>query len=201
MRNLTNKVEHVIEVRVLEGVNPSGAARFKATPLGPPSVPLMPENLDTVAGDQTLYLSWHKPVEDPRVPVTSFDARYRPYGSSRSWRNATSVSVEQTARILYDQTIEGLDNRRTYEVQVAAVNSVGRSEWATASAVPQADFRYGPPSSDGNSTLDLGPLNASWTDRLNSHAFHPGHQGTQHQRHRELLHGPHHLQDLLGPPG
>ena len=173
VRNLANNFEHVIEVRALEGANTSEAARFAATPMGPPSVPLMPENLDTVAGDQTLYLSWHKPVEDPRAPVTSFDARYRPYGSSRSWRNATSVSVEQTPRILYDQTIEGLDNRQPYEVQVAAVNRVGRSEWATASAVPQAEYRYGPLSDDGNEALDLGPLNASWTDRLNSDTFHP----------------------------
>ena len=173
VRNLANNFEHVIEVRALEGAKQSEAARFAATPMGPPSVPLMPENLDTVAGDQTLYLSWHKPAEDPRAPVTSFDARYRPYGSSRSWRNATSVSVEQTPRILYDQTIEGLDNRRPYEVQVAAVNSVGRSEWATASAVPQAEYRYGPPSDDGDPDLDLGPLNASWTDRLNSVTFHP----------------------------
>ena len=133
VRNLANTFEHVIEVRALEGAKSSGAARFAATPMGPPSMPLMPENLDTVAGDGTLYLSWHKPAEDPRAPVTSFDARYRPYGSSRSWRNATSVSVEQTPRTLYNQTIEGLDNRRPYEVQVAAVNSVGRSEWATAS--------------------------------------------------------------------
>ena len=173
VRNLANTFEHVIEVRALEGAKSSGAARFAATPMGPPSMPLMPENLDTVAGDGTLYLSWHKPVEDPRAPVTSFDARYRPYGSSRSWRNATSVSVEQTPRTLYNQTIEGLDNRRPYEVQVAAVNSVGRSEWATASAVPQAEYRYGPLSDDGEEDLDLGPLHASWTDRLNSVAFHP----------------------------
>ena len=141
--------------------------------MGPPSVPLMPENLDTVAGDQTIYLSWHKPAEDPRALVTSFDARYRPHGSSRSWRNATSVSVEQTPSTLYDQTIEGLDNRRPYEVQVAAVNRVGRGPWATATDVPQAEYRYGPPSDDGNETLDLGPLHASWTDRLNSVTFHP----------------------------
>ena len=173
VRDLANNFEHVIEVRALEGVKQSEAAGFTATPMGPPSAPLMPENLDTVAGDQTLYLSWHKPAEDPRAPVTSFDARYRPYGSSRSWRNATSVSVEQTPRILYAQTIEGLDNRRTYEVQVAAVNSVGRSEWATASAVPQAEYRYGPLSDDGDEELDLGRLNASWTDRLNSDTSHP----------------------------
>ena len=173
VRNLANNFEHVIEVRALEGAKPSGAARFAATPMGPPSMPLMPENLDTVAGDGTLYLSWHKPAEDPRAPVTSFDARYRPYGFSRSWRNATSVSVEQTPRTLYNQTIEGLDNRRPYEVQVAAVNSVGRSEWATATSVPQAEYRYGPPSDDGDEALDLGPLHASWTDRLDSDTFHP----------------------------
>ena len=173
VRGLTNNVEHIIELRVLEDANPSGAARFRATPLGPPSAPLMPENLDTVAGDQTLYLSWHKPVEDPRVPVISFDARYRPYGSSGRWRNATSVSVEQTPRILYNQTIEGLDNRRPYELQVAAVNRVGRGPWATATDVPQAAFRYEPPSDDGDEALDLGPLHASWTDRLNSVTFHP----------------------------
>ena len=173
VRNLANNFEHVIEVRALESAKPSEAARFAATPMGPPSVPLMPENPDTVAGDQTLYLSWHKPVEDPRAPVTSFDARYRPYGSSRSWRNATSVSVEQTPRILYDQTIEGLDNRRPYEVQVAAVNSVGRGPYATATVVPQAEYRYGPPSNDGDPDLDLGPLSTYWTDRLDSYTFHP----------------------------
>ena len=173
VRNLANNFEHVIEVRALEGANTSEAARFAATPMGPPSMPLMPENLDTVAGDQTIYLSWHKPAEDLRAPVTSFDARYRPYGSSRSWRNATSVSVEQTPRILYNQTIKGLDNRRPYEVQVAAVNRVGRGPWATASAVPQAEYRYGPPSDDGDEALDLGPLHASWTDRLDSDTFHP----------------------------
>ena len=173
VRNLANNFEHVIEIRALEGAKTSEAARFRATPMGPPSVPLMPENLDTAAGDQTLHLSWHKPVEDPRAPVTSFDARYRLYGSSRSWRNATSVSVEQTARTLYDQTIVGLDNRRTHEVQVAAVNSVGRGEWATATGVPQADYRRDPPSNDGDPNLDLGTLGAYWTDSLDSYTFHP----------------------------
>ena len=173
VRNLANNFEHVIEVRALEGAKQSEAARFTATPMGPPAVPLMPETLETLARDGALYISWYKPDEDPRAPITSFDARYRRYGSSGAWRNATSVSVDQTARVLYDQTIGGLDNRRTYEVQVAAVNSVGRGDWATATGVPQADFRYGPPSDDGDEELDLGRLGANWTDRLDSYTFHP----------------------------
>ena len=201
VRNLANTFEHVIEVRALEGAKSSGAARFAATPMGPPSMPLMPENLDTVAGDQTLYLSWHKPAEDPRAPVTSFDARYRPYGSSRSWRNATSVSVEQTPRILYNQTIEGLDNRRPYEVQVAAVNRVGRSEWATASAVPQAEYRYEPLSDDGDEDPGPGPAPRLLDRPPELGRLPPGPEASQHQRHRELLHGPRHLQDFLGLPG
>ena len=56
---------------------------------------------------------------------------------------------------------------------MAAVNSVGRGPWATATGVPQAEYRSGPPSDGGDEELDLGPLNASWTDRLNSVTFHP----------------------------
>ena len=164
---------YTFEVRAVNPVGYGARARASATPFGPPDVPLAADTLQTLGRDGALYISWHKPAEDPRAKITSFDARYRPYGSSRSWRNATSVSVEQTPRILYDQTIEGLDNRRPYEVQVAAVNRVGRGPWATASGVPQADYRYGPPSNDGDPDLDLGPLSTYWTDRLDSYTFHP----------------------------
>ena len=197
VRNLANNFEHVIEVRALEGAKTSEAARIRATPMGPPSVPLMPENLDTVAGDQTLYLSWHKPVEDPRAPVTSFDARYRPYGSSRSWRNATSVSVEQTARILYDQTIVGLDNRQPYEVQVAAVNSVGRGDWATATDVPQAPPTQPENPADADEDLNVGALGGHWTDGPGNDNSHTDSQGpntifacAEPQSFRVFWHGP-----------
>ena len=197
VRNLANNFEHVIEVRALEGAKPSEAARFAAIPMGPPSVPLMPENPDTVAGDQTLYLSWYKPAEDPRAPVTSFDARYRPYGSSRSWRNATSVSVEQTARIIYDQTIEGLDNRQPYEVQVAAVNSVGRGDWATASGVPQAPPTQPENPDDADEDLNVGALGGHWTDGPGNDNSHTDSQGpntifacAEPQSFRVFWHGP-----------
>ena len=164
---------YTFEVRAVNPVGYGAGARASATPFGPPDVPLAPDTLQTLGRDGALYISWHKPAEDPRAKITSFDTRYRRYGSSSRWRNATSTSVDQTPRANYFQTIGGLDNRRPYEVQVAGVNSVGRGPWAAATGVPQADFRYGPPADDGNEELDLGPLNASWTDRLNSDTFHP----------------------------
>ena len=45
--------------------------------------------------------------------------------------------------------------------------------WATATGVPQAEYRSGPPSDGGEEELDLGPLTAQWTDGLNSNKFHP----------------------------
>ena len=172
--NLANNFEHVIEVRALGGVKPSGASRVTAAPMGPPSVPLMPETLDMITRDRALYVSWYKPEEDPRAPVTSFDARYRRYGSSGAWSDLPVTGAHDIPwNLYYDQLIEGLDNRRPYEVQVAAVNSVGRGPWATATGVPQAEYRSGPPSDGGEEELDLGPLTAQWTDGLNSNKFHP----------------------------
>ena len=68
VRNLANNFEHVIEMRALEGAKQSEAARFTATPMGPPAVPLMPETLEMLARDEALYISWYKPDEDPRAP-------------------------------------------------------------------------------------------------------------------------------------
>ena len=172
--DLANNFEHVIEVRALGRAKPSEAARFKATPMGPPSVPLMPETLEMITRDRALYVSWYKPEEDPRAPVTSYKAQYRPYGSSGAWSDLPVTGAHDIPwKLYYYQLIEGLDNRRPYEVQVAAVNGVGRGPWATATGVPQAEYRSGPPSDGGDEELDLGPLNASWTDRLNSVTFHP----------------------------
>ena len=172
--NLANNFEHVIEVRALGGFKPSGASRVTAAPMGPPSVPLMPETLEMITRDRALYVSWYKPEEDPRAPVTSFDARYRRYGSSGAWSDLPVTGAHDIPwNLYYDQLIEGLDNRRPYEVQVAAVNSVGRGPWATATGVPQAEYRSGPPSDGGDEDLELGPLNASWTDGLNSNGSHP----------------------------
>ena len=173
--NLANSFEHVIEVRALEDdVKPSGASRVTAAPMGPPSVPLMPETLEMITRDRALYVSWYKPEEDPRAPVTSYKAQYRPYGSSGAWSDLPVTGAHDIPwKLYYYQLIEGLDNRRPYEVQVAAVNGVGRGPWATATGVPQAEYRSGPPSDGGDEELDLGPLNASWTDRLNSVTFHP----------------------------
>ena len=171
--NLANSFEHVIEVRALGGVKPSGASRVTAAPMGPPSVPLMPETLQITSRDRALYVSWYKPEEDPRAPVTSYEARYRPYGSSGAWVNLPVTSAHDTPRTHYYHFIGGLDNRRPYEVEVVPFNSVGRGPRATASGVPQAEYRNGPPSGGGDGELDLGPLTAQWTDRLNSGTLHP----------------------------
>ena len=197
VRNLANNFEHVIEMRALEGAKQSEAARFTATPIGPPAVPLMPETLEMLARDEALYISWYKPDEDPRAPITSFDARYRPYGSSAAWRNLPGTSVENDLKRSFSQLAQGLTNRQPYEVQVAAVNSVGRGDWATATGVPQAEPTAPTDPSDADEDLNVGALGGHWTDGPGNDNFHTDSHGlnmifacAEPQSFRVLWHGP-----------
>ena len=167
IRNLQNGVEHVIEVRALESVLQSAGVRATVTPLGPPGLPLEPTNLKVDSLDQQLRFSWGPPsAEDLRVPTTSYDVRHRRYGRSDRWQNATRSNTDLTTV----QLVTGLTNRVPYEVQVAAVNSIGRGPWAAYSGVPQG--HQSPPAAGGDAGLDLGPLGVHWTDGNNPHALH-----------------------------
>ena len=170
VRNLANGISHTVQVRALEGSKESGPAELTATPLGPPSGPQPPVDLELISRDAALSFSWDKPSEDDRAPITSYDVRYRRYGSSSSWRNVTRTNQDDST----EQLVEGLTNRQAYEVQVAAVNSVGRGDWASDSAVPQG---IQPPPENPDDVLPprfrLGELAAEWTDRYPSDDEHP----------------------------
>ena len=170
---LANSFEHVIEVRALGGAKPSEAARVTARPMGPPSVPLMPERLQITTGDRALYINWYKPEEDPRAPVTSYEARYRPYGSSGAWVNLPVTSVNTppgpSTTISSGASTTAVPTRWRWSFSTASAG--GR--WPPPAACPRAEYRNGPPSDGGEEELDLGPLTAQWTDRLNSAKFHP----------------------------
>ena len=167
---LNNGVEYQFEVRVLQSALQSAAARARATPMGPPTVPLMPSNLGAQGKDGALLIAWDTRTEDPRAPVTSYDVRYRVYGSSARWQDVSRTGVDTSAL----QLIEGLTNRRAYEVQVAAVNSVGRGQWANGSGVPQPV--QSPPEDPADvapARFSLGRLAALWVNGYPGTGPHP----------------------------
>ena len=162
VRGLTNNVEHVIQLRAMEDDKRSGVAQLRATPLGPPTVPNMPGDLEALGRDGLLTVIWRTPIEDSRVPITSYDARYRRYGSSDRWQSLPSTHTD--GRTFYYQDITGLTNRRPYEVRVAAANRIGTGSYASAIGVPQAPPTPPGDPADADEDLNVGALGGYWTD-------------------------------------
>ena len=155
-----------VEVTAEDGVT----TRTYTITIPPPSVPPAPVNLSVNSRDAALSVSWQKPREDKRTPITSYDVRYRRYGSSSSWQIVSRTNDDNSTR----QFVEDLTNRQAYEVQVAAVNRIGRGTWASDSAVPQG-VQPAPRNPDDvlGQSRRLGELAAQWTDGYQSDAWHP----------------------------
>ena len=158
VRSLVNQTGYTFEVRALRDALEGPASSDTATPEGPPSVPLPPRSLKTHPADRSLGLSWDVPAEeDSRAPVTGYRVRYREAG--RSWR-----TVSRSDGLLRWQTVSGLRNGTTYDVQVASVNSVGAGAWTGARGAPQAPRVDGPPPEPvGEKPFNVGTLNVWWT--------------------------------------
>ena len=135
VRNLPNGVEHVIEVRALESVLQSAGARATVTPLGPPGTSHRTHQPESQQPRPTAEIQLGTPQRRgtcgfPQPPTTCGTAATA--GSER-WQNATRSNTDLSTV----QRVTGLTNRVAYEVQVAAVNRIGRGPWAAYSGVPQ----------------------------------------------------------------
>ena len=160
VEGLTNGFLYTFDVRSLERQLQSEQARAVATPRGAATTPPeAPGDLDLSDSSEALRARWKHPAEDPRAPITSYDVRYRIYGSSDPWTDVTRTDTDRSNR----QTISGLTNRVAYEVQVAAVNRIGRGPWATDSGVPQPDQPHPDEADNANADLRLTNVAAWWT--------------------------------------
>ena len=155
---LVNQTGYTFELRALRGTLDGPSSSDTATPEGPPSVPLPPQDLTVYPADRSLGLSWEPPVEeDSRAPVTGYSVRYREAG--RSWRTVS----RQSANLARWQTISGLRNGRTYEVRVASVNRVGTGSYTGMTGTPEApELGEPPPEPEGDEKFDVGALGVWW---------------------------------------
>ena len=122
------------------------------------------------AMESSIGLTWRRPQgEDSRAPVTSYQVRYREVGAS-SWLYVTPP--HDSSGSFVNATITGLQNRRHYEVHVAAVNRVGTGPWASGEATTQPAPVDVP--DDGSPALGVpGHPGAYWTDSAGSTTPHP----------------------------
>ena len=95
---------------------------------GPPAAPAAPA---VTAGTAQLAIGWAAPADNGSA-ITGYALRYKP-AERGGWLLADAGTSGQT-------TITGLTNDTEYEVQVHAVNAVGRSAWSESStATPNLD--------------------------------------------------------------
>ncbi|MDQ3128755.1 MAG: fibronectin type III domain-containing protein, partial [Chloroflexota bacterium] len=109
-------------------LNSSIAGRFKfqmrngtvpqtATPPGAPTI------TSAVRGDAQGTVSWSDPANLGGSPISGYTVRWRTAGSSDAW-TTSDVSTSP-------ETITGLTNGVTYEVQVAATNGTGTGAFSS----------------------------------------------------------------------
>ncbi len=120
-----------------EGGRSNVSETFTLTVPVPPDTPIINS---VTPGNKTLAVAWSAPLSDGGRPITAYDVRYRRTGTA-TWTELAAATTG--AR---QHTITNLTNGRRYEVQVRAVNSIGRSAWsATRTGTPVAPPSPPPP--------------------------------------------------------
>ena len=133
VRSLTNGITYTFEVKGTSSGAQQPPARETATPMGPPTAPGVPRNLDVASRDASLFATWDPPKEDERAPITDYRVRYRRASSSSRLTNVSrSATYNGPAQLVSDLT-----NGTTYEIQVSSVNHIGASAWTSATGTAQ----------------------------------------------------------------
>ena len=165
IRDLEDATTYHVWIRSRGPDAPLHAGAAEATTLDPPTPPGLPLELTAAVhpGTGTATINWLRPeFEDKRVPITSFVVQTRPWDTQQSWRNVDStLSAGNQQEALLTNIQEGA----TPEVQVAAVNRIGRGEWATIS------FRYQTPGElplQLRSLVNTGPIIITPETAINS---------------------------------
>ena len=114
------------------GPNKSAASDPTASVVDVPPTP----DLEAVAGDEQVELTWSAPLSDGGSPILRYHVRY--YKADLSDQAEAEWDVVPGGAAAQDTTIEELANSTAYVFQVLAENAVGRGAWAEAEATPKA---------------------------------------------------------------
>ena len=91
--------------------------------------PSAPRGLAAAASDESVTLTWRAPADDGGSAIVRYQVRYQETGGSYSEWSPVSGGAGATGT-----TVRGLENGKSYDFQVRAMNSVAAGEAATARA-------------------------------------------------------------------
>ena len=118
--------------------------------------PGAPRNLSATPGDRSVTLRWSPPASDGGSAIVRYQVRHQEVGGS--YGDYENVAGGATAT---STTVRNLENAKSYEFQVRAVNSAAPGQPATASATlaesaPGAPASLTPTAGDGQVALSWG---------------------------------------------
>lgn len=123
---LSRGITHLFRV---SAVNGQGAGSTSASASATPQVrPVAPVGINVTRPTSTsLTLSWSAP-DNGGSTITGYQIRYSSNGGS-TWSNPVN-----TGSISTSYTVSGLSTGTSYVFQIAAINSVGKSDWSNQSS-------------------------------------------------------------------
>ena len=152
---LTNGRQYQFQVRARNSI---GAGSESATAYATPAtVPGVPQNFTTTAGDGEVTLTWQVPSTNGGSTITDYEYSYRE-GSSGNFGSWTSAGTDQWERVT------GLTNDTSYEFRVRARNRIGPgTSTGPIEATPEAPAVPPESPTDLSATYGDGQITLSWT--------------------------------------
>ncbi|MDA9718555.1 fibronectin type III domain-containing protein [Planctomycetaceae bacterium] len=132
LTGLNNGVSYVVRVRAVNEKGP-GPWSAESSSVVPGAVPDAISDLAATPQDGAVALTWTVPAST--LTVTSHELQYKKQGDPSWIPFIGTIAIEESAATA---TVSGLTNGETYDFEVVAVNAVGSSPAASASATPFA---------------------------------------------------------------
>ena len=125
-------VPYTLQVRAVNlfGTGPLSAPSNAVTPTGLPGVP---RTVVVTRGDASLTVTWAAPLSDGGSPITGYEVLVRRGAVAEPVGPPVVITVVGTTA-----SITGLTNGVAYNVQIRAVNALGRGAAATSGTVTPA---------------------------------------------------------------
>ena len=124
---LTNGTGYIFKVAAVNSINTSPYSVY-SDKLIPLTVPGIPTGVTGTRGNTIVNLLWDAPANQGSA-ITDYRIQYK-LNSASSW-----TTFARNASTLTTATVTGLINGNSYVFQIAAINSVGTSNYSSASSV------------------------------------------------------------------
>ena len=125
---LTNGTTYVFRVAAANAAG-AGANSAESAALTPLAAPAAPSGVTGISGDGRVTVRWRAPTDNGGREITDYVVQYRVNALNSSWTTFADGNSATTAA-----TVTSLTNGTGYVFRIAAVNSVGTSDFSAGSA-------------------------------------------------------------------